>query len=83
MITMQIQSGVDRDTLETFKKLFLKIDPSAQITLSGEKNLETILSEFKSGESYDEIKSGMDADLKSYANGDLSGFEELGKGWKN
>lgn len=83
MITMQIQSGVDRDTLETFKKLFLKIDPSAQITLSGEKNLETILPEFRSGESYDEIKNGMDADLKSYANGDLSGFEELGKGWKN
>ena len=83
MITMQIQSGVDRDTLETFKKLFLKIDPAAQITLSGEKNLETILSEFRSGESYDEIKNGMDADLKSYANGDLSGFEELGKGWKN
>ena len=42
-----------------------------------------ILSEFKSSESYDEIKNGMDADLKSYANGDLSGFGELGMGWKN
>ena len=83
MITMQIQSGVDRDTLETIKKLFFK---NRSLRADHSKRREKLRNDSIGVQIRQKLrrdKNGIDADLKSYANGDLSGFEELGKGWKN
>lgn len=81
MINLQIQSNLDPSIIETFKELFLKIDPNAIITLKDNKSIDNILENYEEDTDYNSIKLNMDNDIKSYYAGDMSGFEKLGAGW--
>lgn len=81
MISLQIQSNLDPSIIETFKELFLKIDPNAIITLKDNKSIDNILENYEEDTDYNSIKLNMDNDIKSYYAGDMSGFERLGTGW--
>lgn len=81
MISLQIQSNLDPSIIETFKELFLKIDPNAIITLKDNKSIDNILENYEEDTDYNSIKLNMDNDIKSYYAGDMSRFEKLGTGW--
>ncbi|QKG30313.1 hypothetical protein [Campylobacter sp. RM16187] len=81
MINLQIQSNLDPSIIETFKELFLKIDPNAIITLKDNKSIDNILENYEKDTDYNSIKLNMDNDIKSYYAGDMSGFEKLGTAW--
>ncbi|WP_172202219.1 hypothetical protein [Campylobacter sp. RM16188] len=56
MIGLQIQSNLDSSIIETFKELFLKIDPNAIITFKDSKSVDNILKSYKEGTDYNSIK---------------------------